>query len=705
MKELFHRYSVFIMSSTFVADTTDDHKSDNTLIIIVNNDGTVSVDQETLQNLIANQQNAPVSVVRVGASTQGDDSSQDSNGTCDSQNDGNPHVNLTVEGFYPPSASQTSTSEGTNETLVDPFLEMDPEQLERLETALQSEQAKQILGENVTAMLDMLSVEEETALLTDSIRMDHCYTNLSPSSAPATSSTPNHQYGPVASSDTDASDNSFEQELGHQSVVTSSTPTQHSARTRGRGRGPGRPRKDVSAVRSSQSYRGLSRGTGRGLVRTTRGGQMGAVAPGMVMVQQIKPLNPPLAPPPSSPSSASLVPLIKPLVITDGLGNQITSALSSAAVQKQVVAVPVSSDSARLVTLTGAKLGQIVAGNQQRYIIAGNRSIQQLQKEKRPQLQKPKQQISKRMGQETGVATSSNEGNQLPAQQDLVSSSAVPGMTVAPGQAKVLVAKMPTIPPQLLGAQPSTGLSKALEEDKLPDNESDFTHFPGRDDENEDLDASEEDSDEELDADDEEYVGPGGGSARRRGRIGAKYRSGNRRMARGVRIRGSGRSWDRGATRGLSKVGPKRRGGRGRGVLGRPEDIDQAQLLEAEMAAAVAAMDQSPDMESSAKSLGTEQGTGRTVASRIFEKQEGPVENLESEIGSRKNVKVYGKSNLKKKLTLLKDVEEKVIDVTETKKSPEKPGTLPSPEKKVLVKSPVRKPSTDVTQPDRKSVV
>ena len=49
-----------------------------------------------------------------------------------------------------------------------------------------------------------------------------------------------------------------------------------------------------------------------------------------------------------------------------------------------------------------------------------------------------------------------------------VSSSAVPGMTVAPGQAKVLVAKMPTIPPQLLGAQPSTGLSKALEEDKLP---------------------------------------------------------------------------------------------------------------------------------------------------------------------------------------------------------------------------------------------
>jgi hypothetical protein len=52
MKDLFHCDFSFIMSSTFVADTTDDHKSDNTLIIIVNNDGTVSVDQETLQNLI-----------------------------------------------------------------------------------------------------------------------------------------------------------------------------------------------------------------------------------------------------------------------------------------------------------------------------------------------------------------------------------------------------------------------------------------------------------------------------------------------------------------------------------------------------------------------------------------------------------------------------------------------------------------------------
>jgi len=37
--------------------------------------------------------------------------------------------------------------------VVDPFAALDSEQLERLETALQSEQAKQILGEDATAML------------------------------------------------------------------------------------------------------------------------------------------------------------------------------------------------------------------------------------------------------------------------------------------------------------------------------------------------------------------------------------------------------------------------------------------------------------------------------------------------------------------------------------------------------------------------
>lgn len=40
------------MSSTFVADSTDDRKSDDTLIIIVNADGTLSVDPDALNKLL-----------------------------------------------------------------------------------------------------------------------------------------------------------------------------------------------------------------------------------------------------------------------------------------------------------------------------------------------------------------------------------------------------------------------------------------------------------------------------------------------------------------------------------------------------------------------------------------------------------------------------------------------------------------------------
>jgi hypothetical protein len=58
--------------------------------------------------------------------------------------DGQPEVNLTVEGFFP-----SSTSTDATPSTADPlnaFMQMDPDQLEKLENALQSEQAKQILG-------------------------------------------------------------------------------------------------------------------------------------------------------------------------------------------------------------------------------------------------------------------------------------------------------------------------------------------------------------------------------------------------------------------------------------------------------------------------------------------------------------------------------------------------------------------------------
>lgn len=154
------------MSSSYIVEPQEKEtqKQDDTLIIVVNDDGTISVDQETLQNLIMNQSNANVSVVRLGQSEPG-------------ANNGD--ITLTVD---PPTFTSSSITPIGNATttdttgLVDPFMEMDPEQLERLETALQSEEAKQILGENVTAMLDMLSVEEQQKSIRYSVALDHCYT-------------------------------------------------------------------------------------------------------------------------------------------------------------------------------------------------------------------------------------------------------------------------------------------------------------------------------------------------------------------------------------------------------------------------------------------------------------------------------------------------------------------------------------------------
>ncbi|XP_018308243.1 titin homolog isoform X2 [Mycetomoellerius zeteki] len=160
------------MSSSYVIEPQESNseKKDDTLIIVVNDDGIISVDQATLQNLIMNQSSANVSVVRLG---QADTDTE------------NGDITLTVDPptFAHSTASSVSTNVNTDPGgLVDPFMEMDPEQLERLETALQSEEAKQILGENVTAMLDMLSIEELQNTMRYNIQLDHCYTSrLSPS--------------------------------------------------------------------------------------------------------------------------------------------------------------------------------------------------------------------------------------------------------------------------------------------------------------------------------------------------------------------------------------------------------------------------------------------------------------------------------------------------------------------------------------------
>nr|XP_050852623.1 death-inducer obliterator 1 isoform X2 [Vespula vulgaris] len=248
------------MSSSYIVEPQEKEtqKQDDTLIIVVNDDGTISVDQETLQNLIMNQSNANVSVVRLGQSEPG-------------ANNGD--ITLTVD---PPTFTSSSITPIGNATstdatgLVDPFMEMDPEQLERLETALQSEEAKQILGENVTAMLDMLSVEEQQKSIKYSVELDHCYTNKSPDSKPK-DSLPLTSYA-------SSSDIQYTHPSSPSTVSTMSSPSNEIDKlkpTTKTGKPIGRPRKNpltptTSNLRSAGNSPGVSKSAGHSMSKAHR---------------------------------------------------------------------------------------------------------------------------------------------------------------------------------------------------------------------------------------------------------------------------------------------------------------------------------------------------------------------------------------------------------------------------------------------------
>ncbi|PSN29612.1 hypothetical protein C0J52_26533 [Blattella germanica] len=206
----------------------------------------------------------------------------------------------------------------------------------------------------------MLSMEEELAQLTDYICRDHCYTS-SPFSSRATSSLPNRRHGSVSN-----------RNQNFDPPVTSAIASTESAiRAKGRGRRPGRPRKDSSIARSSQSSRGTSTRS-VGVVRRSRcDGETGtSIPPGMVTVQQIKPMSPSSSPPSSSSLAASLVPLIKPLVMK--LDKQLTTT-GQMKMQKRVIAVPMKNGGTRLVTITGTNLGQVLTSSQRKVLIANNK--------------------------------------------------------------------------------------------------------------------------------------------------------------------------------------------------------------------------------------------------------------------------------------------------------------------------------------------
>ncbi|KAK6618097.1 hypothetical protein RUM44_002539 [Polyplax serrata] len=184
------------MSSTFI-EHSPEADGDKSLILIMDGEGNVTADPAHFEKLISNQKlpDMGIKIVRL-------DSSQTESGN-DGDSENKQELKLTVEEIYPENLPLNSgdpsinimnspleilpgpSNENISHDIVDPFSQMDPEQLQRLERALASEQAKQILGENVAAMLDMLNVDESpAAFLQNSIKNDHCYTNLLPSSDP-----------------------------------------------------------------------------------------------------------------------------------------------------------------------------------------------------------------------------------------------------------------------------------------------------------------------------------------------------------------------------------------------------------------------------------------------------------------------------------------------------------------------------------------
>lgn len=174
-----------------MADTADDNSSaGNTVIIIVNDDtGNISVDQETLQ-LLTSQENTTLSVVRVNEAA-GDNSTD---------------VNITVEEDFNPGSS--SILQGNEEDLMetdqeiaqvngnaktglkiseqvlettDPLLALDQEEIEKIEHALQAEAGaffNNILPPEagLDDLLDPeLTGEPDDTEAVASISLDHCY--------------------------------------------------------------------------------------------------------------------------------------------------------------------------------------------------------------------------------------------------------------------------------------------------------------------------------------------------------------------------------------------------------------------------------------------------------------------------------------------------------------------------------------------------
>lgn len=152
------------MSSSFVKDCSDvsapgNSNSGKTVIIIVNNEtGNVSLDDDELQNLLASHgaDGSEVSVVRMGSGGV-ENLGEASVNALVATSDGAQHVNLTVEGFP---AIPIEGQVGGGGSYAE--LPLDADAFRRLESVLESEEAREILGE---PLLNMVTNPEQLGTL------------------------------------------------------------------------------------------------------------------------------------------------------------------------------------------------------------------------------------------------------------------------------------------------------------------------------------------------------------------------------------------------------------------------------------------------------------------------------------------------------------------------------------------------------------
>ncbi|XP_050532700.1 death-inducer obliterator 1 isoform X2 [Daktulosphaira vitifoliae] len=147
-------------------DEEPEEEADDTLVVVVKPDGTVAIDQATF-NRVMESKKETMNIIHF-------ENSSNKVITTNSEN-GEPEINLTVQGFYPSISTKTFLSQvvsGDGEINTD-LLDLNAEQLEQLESSL-TDVNKMIFGHDESSILDMLHNEKEE-LPQNPIYLDHCY--------------------------------------------------------------------------------------------------------------------------------------------------------------------------------------------------------------------------------------------------------------------------------------------------------------------------------------------------------------------------------------------------------------------------------------------------------------------------------------------------------------------------------------------------